>query len=226
MPGYPRYRFDQSFGGAALAVEPELVEEPDPLDLPRHSERDHQAALAMARDDGLAAGLAQGRREGETQAYRRIEADLVAALDGLAGQLAVLESSHTALMERLEAQGACVLVALVRRIAPRLLDSVARAEIERLASDALRAAGQAPVLRLRVHPSLRGPLERRLAGQADFAGRLEILDDPALDTGALEASWGAGSVGRDPAALEATLTELTERTLAALQPAAGSAAPS
>ncbi|WP_372395969.1 flagellar assembly protein FliH [Azospirillum sp. HJ39] len=215
---YPRYRFDHAFGAPAAAAVPEPVETVDPLDRPSLSERQHRAALAEAQQAAQADGLALGRREGELAACRRIEAELSATLDGLAQRMAGLDAGHAALMERLEAQGACVLVALVRRMAPRLLDRVARDEVERLAADALRAAGQAPLLTLRLHPSLCRPLEERLAGQEVFKGRLDIQGDPALAVGALEASWGAGSVSRDPADFEAAVAALADRAIAALHP--------
>lgn len=219
MGAYPRYRFDQGFGARVAAVaEDAPVEAVDPLDAPRHSERALQAALAEARSGGVADGLDQGRREGEALAARRTEAGIVTALDGLSGRLAELDVAHGALMERLEAQGALLLVALVRRLAPRLLDSVARDEVERLAGEALRAAGTAPLLRLRVHPSLSGPLEERLAGQSVFRGQVEIVPDPLLAPGALDAAWEAGGVRRDPAALETAIADLADRALSALAP--------
>ncbi|WP_395452228.1 flagellar assembly protein FliH (plasmid) [Azospirillum melinis] len=225
MVAYPRYRFDHSFGAPAAVAEPDEAEAVDPLDLPSLSERDHRAALDETRRSALAEGLAQGRRDGELAAARRIEAELSATLDRLAQRMAVLDADHAALMERLEAQGAFVLLALVRRMAPRLLDEVARAEVERLAVDALRAAGQAPRLTLRLHPSLCRPLEERLAGHGVFQGRLDIQGDPALAVGALEANWGAGSVSRDPAVFEAAVADLTDRAVAALAPALSSDMP-
>lgn len=222
MAAYPRYRFDHGFGAPAPVVEPEVVEAADPLDLPTLSEREHQAALAQARASALDEGLAQGRAEGEDAAARRTEAELAATLDQLAQRMAALDADHAALMGRLEAEGALVLVALVRRMVPQLLDKVAREEVERLAADALRAAGQSPVLTLRLHPSLRRPLEERLAGQSAFSGRIDIQGDAALAVGALEASWGAGSVRRDPAAFEAAVAALADRAVAALMPAPSS----
>jgi flagellar assembly protein FliH len=219
MAAYPRYRFDHGFGAPAAVAEPERAEAVDPLDLPTLSERAYRAALEDARETALAEGLAQGRREGELSAARRIDAELSVTLDQLAQRMAALDAGHAALMERLEAEGAFVLLALVRRMAPRLLEQVGRAEVERLAADALRAAGQARVLTLRLHPSLCRPLEERLAGQGIFQGRLDIQGDPALAVGALEANWGAGSVRRDPAAFESAVADLTDRAVAALTPA-------
>ncbi|KAA0572953.1 flagellar assembly protein FliH [Azospirillum sp. B21] len=219
MAAYPRYRFDHGFGAPAPAAEPEMGETADPLDLPRLSEREHLAALAAARESALAEGLAQGRAEGERAACGRFEAELAATLDQLAQRMAALDADHAALMERLEAQGAFVLVALVRRMVPQLLDQVAREEVERLAADALRAAGQSPVLTLCLHPSLCPPLEERLVGQGVFRGRIDIQGDPSLAVGALEANWGAGSVRRDPVAFEAAVAALADRAVAALMPA-------
>ncbi|CBS91037.1 FliH/SctL family protein [Azospirillum lipoferum] len=219
MAAYPRYRFDHGFGAPVPAAEPEVMEAADPLDRPTLSEREHWTALAEARASALAEGLAQGRAEGERAACGRIEAELAVTLDRLAQQMAALDADHAALMERLEAQGAFVLVALVRRMVPQLLDQVAREEVERLAAEALRAAGQSPVLTLRLHPSLCPPLEERLAGQTVFRGRIDIQGDPSLAVGALEANWGAGSVRRDPAAFEAAVAALADRAVAALMSA-------
>ncbi|CAO3440315.1 flagellar assembly protein FliH [Azospirillum endophyticum] len=219
MAAYPRYRFDQGFGAPAMVAEPEAAEAVDPLDLPTLSERAHRAALEGARETALAEGLAQGRREGELAAARQIDAELSTTLDRLAQRMAALDADHAALMQRQEAEGAFVLLALVRRMAPRLLEQVGRAEVERLAADALRAAGQAPMLTLRLHPSLCRPLEERLVGQDIFHGRLDIQGDPALAVGALEANWGAGSVRRDPAVIQAAVAALADRAVAALTPA-------
>ncbi|MCG5243511.1 flagellar assembly protein FliH [Azospirillum doebereinerae] len=222
---YPRYRFDHSFG-APVAAPVVVAEAPDPLDQPRHSDRALHQALAEARGAALAEGVLQGRCEGEALARRRIEAEVADTLDRLAGRLAELDAAHAAQLERLEAQGAALLVALVRRLSPRLLDTVARAEVERVALDALRAAGGAPVLQLRVHPEVSGPLAERLAGETVFKGRLDVVPDAALDRGALDASWESGGLRRDPAALDRAVAELADRALSLIGPAAAPSAAS
>lgn len=235
---YPRYRFDQRFGpaGAAADAAPEPAGDADPLDRPAHSERALRDALAeasrRAAAEGLERGLEQGRREGEALALLRIEAEAAAALDRLAGRLDGLEATVVESMRRVEAQGAALMVALVRRLAPRLLDATARAEMERVAAAALRAAGRASVLRLRVHPGLADALRARLAagnlgdvlgtgnipGTGDGGPRVEVAADDGLAPGALDARWEAGGVRYDPAALDRKLTALVDRALAALLP--------
>lgn len=225
MPAsYPRYRFDHAFGERPAApVEDTPAPAPDPLDLPLHSERTLQTALAEARAAAHADGVLQGRREGEALAARMTEAKLANGLDELAGRLDGLDAAHAELLERLDAEGAALLVTLVRRLAPRLLDGVARvevarAEMERAAGEALRAALGAPVLTCHVHPDFVGPLEARLASRPGFQGRVEIVPDPALAPGALDAAWGAGGLRRDPSALAGVVDALARRAIAALAP--------
>lgn len=222
MAAYPRYRFETSFGAPAATAEPEPAALLDPLDEPRHSDRDLEAALAEARREARDEALAEGRLEGERSAGERIDARAAASLGELAERLDRLDAEHAAAMDRLEALGTTVLLALVRRLAPRLLDGTARGEVGRLAVEALQAAGSAPLLTLRVHPTLHAALEARLAGSASGptsgVTRLEIVDDPALAIGALEARWGDGSVRRDPAELETAVAGLVDRAASLLLP--------
>ncbi|HYH18974.1 MAG TPA: fliH protein [Azospirillum sp.] len=216
--GYPRYRFDLRFDSTAqAAAEAAKVENPepeiDPLDLPTHSERTLQAALATTEMRAYAEGVEHGRRDGEAEAAERIEAALAHALRCLDERLGTLDDRYSDVLREVEAHGAALMVALVRRIAPRLIDHAGRAEVERLAVEALRAAGKAPALRLRVHPDLADAVRAKLDG---FAGALEIDTDPAMPPGALDAAWEAGALRNDPATLERAVADLCDRALATL----------
>ncbi|AWK88264.1 FliH/SctL family protein [Azospirillum thermophilum] len=223
--GYPRYRFDQRFdstaqaAAAAAAIEP-AAEEIDPLDVPVHSERFLQATLAAKEMLAYSDGVEQGRREGEAAAADRIEATLVEALQRLDERLGSLDDRFVEVLQEVEAHGSAILVALVRRLAPRLLEQVGRAEVERLAGEALRLAGGAPVLRLTVHPEMEEAVRARVAASASvtggFAGTVRIDDDPALPPGTIDAAWDTGGLRYDPAAVETAVAGLCDRALAAL----------
>lgn len=222
---YPRYRFDLRFDSTAQAAaeaaaveaapEPEPV---DPLDLPTHSERALRAAVAAAELRAFADGAEQGRVEGEAEAAARIEASLAQALHRLDEQLGSLDDRFAETLRGVEAQGAAVMVALVRRIAPRLLAQVGRQEAEYLAQEALRLAGKSPILRLNVHPDLAEAVRDRLAKGAGtgFAGTLDIVADRSMPPGGIDAAWEAGGMRYDPAAVEQAVATLCERSFAAL----------
>lgn len=229
--GYPRYRFDQRFDSTAQAAaqvaaqaaeefgaaapEPDPV---DPLDEPVHSERHLQAAVYGAEVRAFAEGLEQGRREGAAEAAARTDAALAQALCLLDERLAALDDRFADALRGVEAQGSAVMLALVRRLAPALLERVGAAETERLATDALRLAGGSPRLRLRAHPELAEPIRARLADPeaSGFKGCLEVVADPSLPPGGIDAAWEAGGLRYDPAAVERAVAGLCDRALAAL----------
>ena len=227
---YPRYRFDLRFdstaqvglGAAAEAAaefgaapEPEPI---DPLDEIVHSERHLQAAVYGAEVRAFAEGVEQGRREGAAEAATRTEAALAQALSHIDERLAGLDDRFAEALRGVEAQGAAVMLALVRRLAPALLERIGTAETERLAADALRLAGGSPRLRLRVHPDLAEAVRARLADpeSAGFKGSLEVAADPALPPGGIDAAWESGGLRYDPAAVERAVAGLCDRALSAL----------
>lgn len=226
---YPRFRFDLRFDSTAqaaneaAAIEQAPEPEPaDPLDLPVHSERALQAAIAATELRAFADGLEQGRQEGEAEAMARTAVLLALSLHRLEEQLASLDDRFAETLRGVEAQGAAVMVALVRRIAPRLLAEVGPAEAERLAQEALRLAGRSPVLRVRVHPDIAVAIRDRLAAAVDgaggnaFLGTLDVVADRTIPPGGLDAAWEAGGMIHDPAAVERAVADLCDRALAAL----------
>lgn len=227
---YPRYRFDQRFDSTAQAAsEAAALEQPaepepaanslaDPLDLPAHSERALQAAIQDAERRAFADGLEQGRQDGEAEANARVEVLLALSLHRLEEQLASLDDRFADTLRGIEAEGAAVLVALVRRIAPALLDRVGPAEAEGLARDALRLAGASPLLRVRVHPDVADLLRARLTAAEDhgFRGTLDVVADRTIPPGGIDAAWEAGGLRYDPAAVERAVADLCDRSLAAL----------
>ncbi|TWA66606.1 flagellar assembly protein FliH [Azospirillum brasilense] len=224
--GYPRYRFDQRFDSTAQAAAQAAAEfgvppEPDPvdpLDEIVHSERHLQAAIYGAEVRAFAEGVEQGRREGAAEAAARTDAALAQALSHLDEQLTALDDRFADALRGVEAQGSAVMLALVRRLAPALLERIGAAETERLATDALRLAGGSPRLRLRVHPDLAEPVRAKLADPESlgFKGALEVVADPSLPPGGLDAAWEAGGLCYDPAAVERAVAGLCDRALAAL----------
>ncbi|PWC35155.1 fliH protein [Azospirillum sp. TSO22-1] len=218
--GYPRYRFDKRFEDhAETEAGPPPEPEADPLDVPAHSERTLRQAVADAELRAFAEGVEQGRDEGRADAEAGIQAALSRATDALAERLAADEERFAAVLDQVQSHGSAVMVALVRRLAPHLLDRVARADIEAVAAEALRVAGSSPVLRVRVAPALSGRLRDRLAGIAaaqGFKGEVLVDVDDGLGPDAIDASWEAGGVTYDAADIGRVLGDLADRSLAAL----------
>lgn len=230
MPAYRPYRFDRRFDAAGetiLRPDPEAAQAAaaaaaatvDPLDLPRHSDRALQAAIGEAEARGFAAGAARGVEQGTQAAEQRIEARAVELLAELGSRLAGMENALAESRRRVEVQGAAIVIALVRRLAPGLLAATARADAERLVGEALRAAGRSPVLTVTVAPALAGLVRTRLGEAAAAAGRtapFTVAEDERLVPGALRADWDTGALIHDPAEIEAAIAAHADRALADL----------
>lgn len=217
--GYPRFSFDNRFDEREPEPPPGPSQEPppDPLDLPAHSERALRAAVAAAELQGFTEGVEQGRADGLKEAAALIEADTARALEQVEDALGALARGLAGPVAAVEARGAAAVAALVRRLAPWLLEAGERSTVERLALDALGAALKSPVLRVRVAPDLAPAIEARLssvAGACGFAGHLEVAGDPGCPRGAVHAEWAAGSLSFDPAEIERAVAELADRALA------------
>lgn len=222
--GYRRFAFDTRFDEQDAPPEAPEAPPPDPLDLPAHSERALRAAVAAAEFRSFTEGVEQGRAEGLKEAAALIEADIARAVEQVEDALGVLARGLAEPAAVIEARGTAAVAALVRRLAPWLLQAGGRDMVEKLALDALAAALKSPGLRLRVCPDLAGPVEARLlaaAGACGFAGRLEVVGDPACPRGAVHAEWAAGSLSFDPAEIERAVAGLADRALAAATPPQG-----
>lgn len=219
---YARFRFERRFDPAQAAElePPPPAEEPvDPLDVPIYSERALRAEVAAARGEAFENGIAQGREEGESAARSTIQATLADVEAELNGRLAALDDRFEETMRRLEAQGAAVVVTLVRRFAPRILDRLGQDEVEAVAEEAMRAAGAAPSLRIRVNPGMAEAIRARLdrlAANGGYALRFDVVPDSGLAPHAVDAAWDTGGLTFDPSAVERTIDGLCDRALAAL----------
>ncbi|HYG86972.1 MAG TPA: fliH protein [Azospirillum sp.] len=223
--GYPRYRFDKRFdehaeAPAAPPPEPEI----DPLDVPVHSERTLRQVVGDTELRAFAEGVEQGRDEGRADAEASIQAALVRATGAVAERLTAADEQFATVFDQIQSHGSAVIVTLVRRLAPRLLERVARADIECIAAEALRVAGSCPVLRVRVAPALAGAVRDRLAAVAaaqGFKGEVLIDADDTLGPDAVDANWEAGGVTYDAAEIGRVLDDLADRAIATLADKAG-----
>lgn len=219
MGAYPRFRFDTRFDAAGLAAAakaPDPAPAVDPLDEPRHSERELRRAVAAAEARGFAQGAEHGRTEAAEQAAADTEARIAETLAALSAHLAGMDAELERAAAAVEAHGTAVVLALVRRLAPRLMDAVAREDAETLALQALRAARNAPELRVRVAAPLAEAVRTRMASAHTGSTIVEVEGDPALALGAVRAAWAGGALDHDPAAVLDAVASLTDRIAAGL----------
>lgn len=204
MATLSKFLFDTSFdpGQAAEAEAP----------APTFTEAD----LAAAR----AAGFAEGREAGRTEALASIEREAATALAAVGARLAEIGARIEDTRAHAIAGGIEVVAAVLRKAVPELARRNALAEIERLVHDALHALYDEPRVVVRAPDAVVAALQERIDGLAaasGFAGKVVLFGDPELAETDCRIEWADGGTERD-------IDGLLRRLDAAIERATGGAA--
>ena len=188
------------------------------------------AAPDKSRDRPTQAELAQQVAEAEARAYRagfeaaqheaRVESDRRAALALEEIGLAIkgIATRFTGIETRMETEAVDVAVAVARKLCTELVAREPLGEIMALVSDCFSHLVSTPHLVVRIHDRLYEAARDRIEGmakQAGFEGRLVILAAPDIATGDCRIEWADGGVVLERAGIEAKISELVGRYLAA-----------
>jgi flagellar assembly protein FliH len=195
------------------------------------------AAPDKSRERPTQAELSQKVAEAEARAYRagfdaaqheaRVESDRRAALalEEIALAIKGIATRFSSIETRMETEAVDVAVAVARKLCTELVAREPLGEIIALVSDCFSHLVSTPHLVVRISDSLyeaaRDNIER-MAKQAGFEGRLVILAEPGIATGDCRIEWADGGVVLERNAIEAKISELVGRYLAAAtRPASG-----
>jgi len=132
-----------------------------------------EAAQAQAYEDGRTAG--------------RTEAAMASAQSDQERQISALET--------LEAQMLDFVLSVFVRVAPQVVETQARAQVEREVDNAIRMALGSAILRVFFAPSAHKEGEaqvQRTARLQGYAGRVEVSPDPELAEGDVRVEWDHG----------------------------------
>lgn len=175
-------RSPQDIGLHLLALQAELAE----------LRRDAEPALALARADGFAAGLAQARTETAT-ALVQTETVLAAAIAGLETEFCLTEA-------RIAAVAADVCLSAAELLAARAIEADPTLAIDAALGRVLSQTGFRERLHLRVHPSLAEAVETLIARRQSAEQRpltITIHADPAVAVGDAQILWDQGGLSLD-----------------------------
>lgn len=198
------YAFDRVFAQSArngLRDQPDLVVQLDAIRADRDRRQgDAEAAVARARADGFAAGLAQARAE--------IATSLLSAETALADGLDRLEARFAETEARIAGVAAEVAMAAAELLAARAIAECPALAIDAAVGRVLSQTGFRETLHLHVHPSTGGQIRALLADRESAEQRplaITVHDDPALAAGDANILWDQGGLSLDAAARNAAV---------------------
>jgi flagellar assembly protein FliH len=180
-----KYLFEKEFGQEAKrAAEPRIAL------------AEHQQLVALARQEGEAAGFIAG----EARAMASVERQRALALGDLGDRLTSAAAALTALEGRLEAEAIDIAVAVARKLSEALVAREPLVAIRDLVSDCFANLRSAPHLVVRVSDELLEDARTeltRLAAERGFDGRLVILAEPGIPLGDCRIEWSSGGIMLD-----------------------------
>ncbi len=192
-----KYEFDLSFDHRFVPVEPELepvvIElEPEPPP-PTFSLEELEAARSAAWSEGRSAGEDEMRASLQNQLARTGEVIAASLSDCVAQQKRVVA--------QIERQAGEIIVAMMRKLFPVLLERSGTDEIEAVIHDSIAQALDQPRIVVRCGASVAEQIDtlvHNAAARAGFDGRISVLPDATLTRQDCRVDWAEGGVERTP----------------------------
>ena len=177
-------------------------------------------AVAAARKEAHAAGLAEGRRAGEQALAGR----LADTIEKLVAATAAIAGRAEADRAEIETTAVELAMAAVGRLAPALVSREPAAELAALLRDCLNGLRKVPHIAIRISEDLVEPMRAefdKVAVETGFAGRIVVLGDPDIAPGDGRIDWADGGIARDMGETRRSIEAAVENFIASRSGPAG-----
>lgn len=211
--------FDTQFDAPAPApVEPEVVpdaavpETPPEPPAPTFSEAELEDAKKRAWDDALAEGLRQGRSE----AMGGIEQVQVRLLENVISRMADLLTEQAARFTQQREMTLRIALTIARKMLPAYAERQGLAEIEAMVLNVVNELSSEPRLVVRVADSQLDTVTIKVQREVErrgFTGKVVFMGDPDLGTSDCRLEWAEGGAERDTQRLWGEIDRLVAQVL-------------
>jgi flagellar assembly protein FliH len=187
-----KFLFARSFDGASSLLPPDTKVPPPPT----YSQADLDAACALAKQQGYAAG--------EQALQHSQQAQLVTLTQQLEHTLTALLAGATTRQAQDSAQLAAIALQIARKILPPSVAEQALDGIAAQVAQVCKAMNREPRLVVRVADAQLDPLRQRLDAiiqRQTFAGKIILLAEASLGQADCVIEWADGGIERDAAKL-------------------------
>lgn len=175
-----------------------------------------EADLEQARAEGHASGFVEGQAEARNQA----DDELSSAMNMFATNAASLLNALQAESASIRGEAAALAMVAVRKLAPALVATRPKAEIEAVLRDCLTHLNREPHIVLRVSDKLVDQLKEtvdHMAMERGLSGKIILLGQGDIAEGDCIVEWADGGVVRSATDIEHELTEIVDRYIATLK---------
>ena len=203
---YRPFTFDRSFDEAEIerAREAALVEEKQREEEERQAELERNPPPPTYSVEELeasrSAAFEEGRQQGVQETHESLEAQILAALQTITGQLAVLHDRQALANETISSQMARITGDIIERLLPEFVRRHGDDEILSLVRECLEPLEDAGRVMIHVPEAGKEEMVEKLqqaAQESGFEGRLLVKGDEALGPSDVRIDWGQGGTERN-----------------------------
>ena len=172
--------------------------------------------IQQARAEGYASGIIQGQAD----ARQQTDTDLSSAMDLFTSNGASLLNALQAESANMRGEAAALAMLAARKLAPALVATRPKAEIEAVLRACLTHLNREPHIVLRVSDRLVDQLKDtvdHMAMERGLSGKIILLGQNDIAEGDCIVEWADGGVVRSAADIEHELTEIVDRYISTLK---------
>ena len=203
---YRPFTFDRSFDEAEIerAREAAIVEEKQREEEERLAELERNPPPPTYSVEELeaarAAAFEEGRQQGIQETQESLDAQILAAMQTITGQLAVLHDRQALANETISSQMARIAGDIIERLLPEYVKRHGDDEILALVRECLEPLEDAGRVMIHVPEDGKEVMVEKLqqaAQESGFEGRLLVKGDPVLGPSDVRIDWGQGGTERN-----------------------------
>ncbi|MGR3452362.1 hypothetical protein [Pseudooceanicola sp.] len=160
-----------------------------------YTEQEYEDAIEAAQKQAYEDGRMAGRTEAAMASAQSDQERQLSALESLTPAMAALLQDADRHHAVLEAQMLDFVLSVFDRVAPQVMETQAKAQVEREVDNAIRMALGSAILRVFFAPSVHKEGEvqvQRTARLQGYGGRIEVSPDPELAEGDVRVEWDHG----------------------------------
>lgn len=155
----------------------------------------------------------QGKEQGFSEALQSIEKNCETILTDISSSLALMISRHEEQIASMEKNAISLVLAIVKKLAPAIVNDRPLSEIENLVKECLRNNPLEPRIVIRVDEQMLPQLRKKidsLQTESDYSGQIVLISDTMSNLSDCRIEWIDGGAERDFESLMSAIEEKIE----------------
>lgn len=168
----------------------------------------------------------KGKEEGYSEALGSIDKNCEILLENISRSMMEIINSHEEQIILMEKNATSLVLAIIRKLAPAIVNDMPLKEIENLVSQCLSNNPLEPRVVIRIHEQILPLLRKKIdsiQAMSDYSGQIVLISEEMANMSDCRVEWTDGGAERDYESLMQSIEEMVQVFIDAPNPANGAA---